>query len=74
MTTPPNDFYQKQGKLIQAARKLANMTQDEVAAEFSLSQDVISKYEKGKLKIPSHTILKFSRLYNKPITYFFMTD
>lgn len=67
-------FKQHQGKLLQKARKQAKLSQTDVASYFNMSQDSISMYEKGKVSVNSYQLLEFSRLYKKPITFFYMTD
>ncbi len=67
-------FKQSVGKLLRKARESAKFTQEEAATKMQMSQDNISKFERGKAPVSSYRLLKFSKLYSKPITYFFMTD
>lgn len=60
------------GRKLRAARKSASMTQQEVASFMDCSQDSISKYERGNASIGSYKLLQFSRLYKKPINFFYM--
>lgn len=71
--TKQSSFKISQGKLLRKARKGANLTQEQVASEFGLSQDTISKYEKGEYNVDSFRLMEFSKLYAKPITFFFMS-
>lgn len=68
------EFNRQLGKRLQAARKRANMTQEQVAAHFQLSQDSISKYERGKAAVPASKVFSFSKLYSTPLTFFFMNS
>lgn len=65
-------FRKNQGNLLKKARKSADLTQEEVAIHFGLSQDTISKFERGISDVDSYRLLEFSKLYSKPITFFFM--
>ena len=67
------NFKRNQGLLLRNARKAAKLTQEEVASEFGLSQDTISKYERGEYSVDSYRLLEFSKLYSKPVTFFFMS-
>lgn len=67
-------FNKELGLRLRAARKSANMTQQEVAARFNLSQDSISKYERGRSSVPASKLYQFSKLYEKPVSFFFMNS
>jgi transcriptional regulator with XRE-family HTH domain len=67
-------FKEKLGTLLKKARTSVNLSQEQVAAHFGVSQDTISKYERGKANISPYKLLEFSRLYEKPVTFFFMTN
>jgi transcriptional regulator with XRE-family HTH domain len=60
------------GQKLRSARKSASLTQNEVATFMELSQDSISKYERGNSEVAPYKLLQFSKLYRKPITFFFM--
>ncbi|MGL5923801.1 helix-turn-helix domain-containing protein [Chroococcidiopsis sp.] len=65
--------YKKQlGQRLRDARESTNLTQEDVAAEFEISQGSVSRYELGKADLTSHQLLLFSKLYRKPITFFYM--
>lgn len=66
------EFNRKQGLLLKKARKAANFSQQDVANLLDVRQEMVSKYETGKSIIPSYHLLKFSRIYQKPITFFYM--
>jgi transcriptional regulator with XRE-family HTH domain len=65
-------FRKQQGNLLKKARKQINLSQEEVAAHFGISQDCISKYERGLATVNTFKLKEFSKLYEKPITFFFM--
>jgi transcriptional regulator with XRE-family HTH domain len=67
------NFNKSVGKLLQKARKQSKFSQEYVGAELGLSQDTVSKHEKGK-PVTAHRLKEFSKLYRKPITFFYMTD
>jgi transcriptional regulator with XRE-family HTH domain len=72
--THQETFKRNQGLLLRNARKSAKLTQKEVAFQFGLSQDTISKYERGEYSVDSYRLLEFSKLYSKPVTFFFMSE
>lgn len=70
------DFVNKQGKKIIPDRikdgRIANgFSLNDLAVEIGLSKQVISKYEKGMVNIPSENLLKIAEVLNFPITFFF---
>lgn len=65
-------FKKSQGNQLRKARKSADMTQEQAATHFGISQDTISKYERGEYNIDTFRLLEFAKLYSKPITFFFM--
>jgi len=69
-------FRKNQGSLLKKARKTTTeqYSQAEVGAYFGLSQDTISKIEKGEQSVSSYRLLEFARLYKKPVTFFYMVD
>ncbi len=67
-------FRKNLGTLLKKARESAKFTQEEVALKMNMSQDNISRFERGKGQVSSHRLLKFSKIYQKPITYFYMAD
>lgn len=64
-------FKKNLGYKLANARKKAKFTQKEVATKFGLSQDIISKYELGTREPSLYTLVKFAKLYEKPVIYFF---
>lgn len=66
-------FNKSVGNLLQKARIDANMTQEEVGNRLALSQDTISKHEKGAV-VSAFRLRQFARLYEKPISFFYMAD
>lgn len=67
-------FKKEVGRLLRTARESVNMSQQEVATYMNVSQDAISNYELGKSNITPYKLLKFSRMYRKPVNFFFMVD
>ena len=70
------EFRKHQGYLLKKARKTSTeqYSQAQVGALFGLSQDTISKIEKGEQSVSSYRLLEFARLYNKPVTFFYMVN
>lgn len=70
------EFRKHQGNLLKRARKTTTeqYSQAEVGAHFGLSQDTISKIEKGEQSVSSYRLLEFARLYKKPVTFFYMVN
>lgn len=66
-------FYSDLGNRLKAARKTANMTQSEVAGQLQVTQEAISNYERGRKELSSLQLLQFSKLYNRPVSYFYMS-
>lgn len=73
---PEEQFRKSQGLLLKKARKntLQQYSQAEVGAKFGLSQDSISKMEKGEQAVSSYRLLEFAKLYNKPVSFFYMVN
>jgi len=67
------DFNKQLGKRLQNARKASKLTQSEAAVHFNMSQDTISKYERGLASVPAPRVLQFSKLYDRPVSFFFMS-
>jgi transcriptional regulator with XRE-family HTH domain len=67
------NFNKAVGNLLQKARVSANMTQEEVGTELELSQDIVSRHEKGAA-VSAFRLRQFARLYAKPISFFYMAD
>lgn len=67
-------FNRQQGKLLQRARREKNLSQRKVAAHFGVSQNMISKYERGYTPVPPYYLSQFSQMYEKPVTFFFMVN
>lgn len=67
-------FRKSQGSLLKKARKNSTYSQEQVGAMFGLSQDTISKIEKGEQTVSSYRLLEFAKLYNKPVTFFYMVN
>lgn len=65
-------FNQNVGTLLKKARLDADLSQEVVGEKLGLSQDSISKYEKGS-NVSAFKLLQFSKLYRKPISFFYMT-
>lgn len=67
------EFNKAVGNMLQQARMSANMTQEQVGAELAISQDIISRHEKGS-SISAFRLRQFARLYEKPVSFFYMAD
>lgn len=67
-------FRKSQGSLLKKARKNTNYSQEQVGALFGVSQDTISKIENGKQTVNSYHLLEFAKLYNKPVSFFYMVN
>lgn len=66
-----SDFNASVGKLLAKARKEAKFSQTKAGDLLGLSQDSISKHEKGAA-VSAYRLKEFSKLYRKPITFFYM--
>lgn len=66
-------FNKAVGNMLHEARVSANMTQEQVGAELSISQDIVSRHEKGA-NISAFRLRQFARLYEKPVSFFYMAD
>lgn len=58
-------------KRLVKARKRAGLTQTETVKLLGKSQSYIAKIEVGQRKIDVIELKRFSKLYKKPINYFF---
>jgi transcriptional regulator with XRE-family HTH domain len=65
-------FNKNIGTLLKQARIDSSLSQEIVGEKLGLSQDSISKYENGSA-VTAFKLLKFSKLYRKPISFFYMT-
>jgi len=72
--TPELEFRKNQGKLLRKARKTAEYSQEEAGKYIGVSQDIISNFERGKQSASPYKLLQFAKLYNKPVTFFYMTE
>lgn len=68
------EFRKNQGYLLRKARKSSTYSQTQVGAMFGLSQDTISKIEKGEQPVTSYRLLEFAKLYDKPVSFFYMVN
>lgn len=59
-----SSFYQWLGEQIKRARKNANLTQEELAKQLSLSRVSVANIEKGKQKIQIHTLIETAYYLN----------
>jgi transcriptional regulator with XRE-family HTH domain len=66
-------FNKSVGTLLKKARKQSNFSQEYVGDILGISQDTISKHEKGT-PVTAYRLKEFSKLYRKPITFFYMAD
>jgi len=56
------------GKKLRDLRKQANLSQQEVGKKLNLTSQAIANYENGKRDISSSMLLKFSKIYNIPVS------
>ncbi len=56
-------------KNIKNLRENKDLTQKEVAEILNVSQTTYSRYENGKLNIPSTTLIRLSKFYNISVDY-----
>lgn len=66
------EFIRHQGSLLRKARKEAKFSQQEVGSQLGVSQDIVSKLEKGDQAVSSYRLLELAKMYEKPITFFYM--
>ncbi len=62
------------GEKIRNIRKLNNMTQDKFAEKMYITQQTLSRYEKGATSIPYKLLSGISIEFQVPISYFFGID
>jgi len=62
--------YQKFLSRLRAARKLAGLTQVEVAQRLGRPQSFVSKCEAGERRVDAVELAAFARAYKKPIDFF----
>ncbi len=55
---------------LREARKLARLTQRQVAAKLRRYQSFVSKCESGERRIDPIELCRFAALYRKPISFF----
>lgn len=67
-------FSKNLGDRLQKARKSNKLTQKTVAEKLGTSQKRISDIEAGNCKHSAFDLLQFSKIYQKPISYFYMSD
>lgn len=64
----------KLSERIRNARKLANLSQIDLATLVGVSDKAISSYEVGRAVPPLDVLKKISAITNKPIAFFFNED
>ena len=62
--------YQRFLKRLKLARKESKLTQLEVAMKLKQHQSYISKCESGERRVDVVELVKFARIYKKPLEYF----
>lgn len=65
------EMNRKIGLNIQNERKKANLSQKEVSEIIGVTRETIVSYEKGR-RISASTIYELSKLYNCPISNFYL--
>ena len=67
-----SSFNVNTGKLLRAARKASGYSQTAVADSIGkFKQSDISRIESGRFRLFADDLLLFSRLYNRPVAYFY---
>lgn len=67
-----NELYRKEfGARLKAARKAAGMTQQEIARRLGITRNGYQFYELGKRDPSTPTVIKLSKMFNRPTDYFF---
>lgn len=66
------DVNKKIGLKLKTARKSAEFSQESAAKKLGVNQDTISRLERGTTTISAEHLLNFSKLYSKPITFFYI--
>ena len=56
-------------KNIKTLRNLKNLNQKQIAEILNVSQTTYSRYENGKLDIPSKSLIKLAKFYNVSVDY-----
>ena len=59
------EMYQR----IRDLREDSDLNQDEVAKKLNVSQSTYSRYENGKLDIPSSILIALSKMYDVSVDY-----
>ena len=62
------------GKIIGRARKLAKLSQKDLAEKLSVSDKTVSAYESSRAIPPVPTLKKIAEITNQPIDIFFQND
>ena len=57
-------------KRLVAARRLAELTQEEVASALAWPQSRVSRMESGERRVDVIELKSLARVYERPITYF----
>lgn len=71
--TPHNEMKKRIAERLKEARKQNNISQNRVAKILHLNRSVISKLETGYRDLTLEEAAKFSKIYNKDLSYF-VTD
>jgi Zn-dependent peptidase ImmA (M78 family)/DNA-binding XRE family transcriptional regulator len=58
------------GNRLQEARRATGLTQQSIADEMGLSRTTIVAIEKGERRVSSEELIKFARMYGRPVSYF----
>ncbi len=65
-----SDDHQELVVKLKKARKIAKLTQIDVADALGVTQSLISKIENGQVRLDIIQIKKLAKLYQKPVDYF----
>ena len=67
----PKALDRKIGTRIRDARRLLNLTQQQLAERAGLSFQQVQKYETGVNRISASSLFEFAAILNQPVSYFF---
>jgi transcriptional regulator with XRE-family HTH domain len=59
------------GRQVRLARELNGLTQVEVGKRLGMSFQVIQKYEQGEIRVSASRLYQLSRLFERPVEFFF---
>jgi transcriptional regulator with XRE-family HTH domain len=73
-TTEEEDGYTTMGARLREAREFLGLSQEAVAEALSIPRASVSAIESGRRKVGSLELREFSRIYKRPIDWFYGSD